>query len=127
MPPNKTVEPKAVTNARRLYASCMDEEAIETEGVDTLLSLISREFGGWPILQGSTWDKSTFNLSQLWFKLSQYNNFVFYRIETKIDKRNISIHRIRVSRRNHQSVLIIDVFTADWSKSVRSRISCLLY
>jgi hypothetical protein len=92
------MEPKAITNARRLYASCMDEESIETEGVNTLLSLISREFGGWPILQGSAWNESTFNLSQLWFKLSQYNNFVFYHIETKIDKRNISAYRIRVSR-----------------------------
>ncbi len=98
MPLNGTIEPKAIANARRLYATCMDEDSIETEEVDTLVSLINREFGGWPILQGSTWDESTFNLSQLWLKLSQYNNFVFYQIETKIDKRNTSTYCIRVSR-----------------------------
>jgi hypothetical protein len=98
LPPNRMTEAKAITNARRLYNSCVDEYAMETEGVDAILSLINTEFGGWPILQGSTWNQSMFNFSQLLFKLSQYNNFVFYHIETKINRKNISMYRIRVSR-----------------------------
>jgi hypothetical protein len=92
------VESKAIISARRLYNSCVNEDAIETEDVDAILSLINTEFGGWPILQGSTWRESTFNFSQLLFKLSQYHNFVFYYIETKIDENNTSTYRIRVSR-----------------------------
>lgn len=89
---------KATTNAHRLYISCIDELAIEREDIDMILSLINTEFGGWPILEGSKWNVSTFNFSQLLFKLSQYNNFIFYHIETKIDKRNISTYRIRVCK-----------------------------
>jgi hypothetical protein len=91
------VEPKAITNARHLYISCIDEYTIEKEGIDRILSLINTEFGGWPILQGSTWDESTFNFSQLWLKLSQYHNFVFYHTETKISKRKTSMYRIQIS------------------------------
>jgi hypothetical protein len=91
------VEPKAIINARRLYTSCIDEYAIEKEGVDAILSLINVEFGGWPILQGSTWNESTFNLSDLWFKLSQYNSFIFYYVETTISKKNTSTYHIQVS------------------------------
>ncbi len=60
---NETDELHSVTNARQLYSSCIDEANIETEGIDPILSLINTEFGGWPILQGSSWDSSTFNLS----------------------------------------------------------------
>lgn len=96
MPQNRLKESTAIANAHQLYTSCMNEETIETDGVDVLLALINQEFGGWPILQGSTWNDSMFNFSQLWFKLGQYNHFIFANIETKIDKKNASIHRIRV-------------------------------
>ena len=98
----KTIESNAIDNAHRLYTSCMNEEAIETDDVHALLALIDEEFGGWPVLQGLKWNNSMFNFSQLWFKLGQYNNFVFYHIETKIDKKNTSMYRIRVS--NYRSI-----------------------
>jgi hypothetical protein len=97
-PPNGIVESKAIINARRLYNSCIDERAIENEGVDAILSLINGEFGGWPILQGSTWNESSFNFSELWFKLGQYGTFAFYDVTTKMDLKNTSTYSIRVSR-----------------------------
>jgi hypothetical protein len=111
LPPNTTVESKAIINARRLYTACVNEDAVETEDIDGILSLINTEFGGWPILLGSTWNESTFNFSQLLFKLSQYNNFVFYYIETKINRKNTSTYLIRVS--NYQFALSIHVSTSD--------------
>lgn len=75
----------------------MNEEAIEIDDVHSLLVLIDEEFGGWPVLQGLNWNDDTFNFSQLWFKLGQYNHFIFYHVETKIDKKNTSMYRIRVS------------------------------
>jgi hypothetical protein len=95
-PPNGTIEPKAITNARRLYTSCIDENAIETEGVDAILSFINTELGGWPILQGSTWNESTFDFARLMLKLSQHNNFILYTVKTDIDEKNSSVRSIQV-------------------------------
>ena len=95
-PSNGTAEPKAITNARRLYASCVNEEAIEAEGVDAILSFINTELGGWPILQGSTWNNSTFNFSRLLLKLNQNKDFAIYNVHTKLDEKNSSVPSIRV-------------------------------
>ena len=92
-PPNGTVELKATFNARRMFNSCIDEDAIEEENVDVILSFINTEFGGWPILQGSTWNNSTFNLSRLLVKLSEYSNSVIYNVGTQIDEKNSSFRR----------------------------------
>ncbi|UJR17718.1 hypothetical protein I4U23_004616 [Adineta vaga] len=53
-PLNEMVELKATINARRMYTSCVNEDVIEVEDVDVILTFINRELGGWPILQGST-------------------------------------------------------------------------
>ncbi|CAF4027283.1 unnamed protein product, partial [Rotaria sp. Silwood1] len=67
-----------VMNARILYSSCINETNIEKEGIDPVLLLINTQFGGWPILQASSWNSSTFNLINLLLKLHQYNNnFIF--------------------------------------------------
>jgi len=79
-----------------LYNSCIDEDTIETNGIDVILSLIKREFGGCPILQDSIWNNWEWNLSKMLLKLSQYNTNVFYNIKTNIDERNSSIYTIEV-------------------------------
>ena len=79
----------------------MDEDAIETEGVDAILLLINTKLGGWPILQGLTWNESAFDFDQLMLKLSQYNNFIFYSVETGVDEKNSTIQSIKV-RLNHE-------------------------
>jgi hypothetical protein len=95
-PLNRIVEPKAITNIRRLYASCINETSIELKSVDEILSFINTELGGWPILQGSTWNHSTFNLSSLLIKLHEYNKAIIYNINTKIDLINSSSYSIQV-------------------------------
>jgi len=95
-PPNGTVQLNSTFNARRMYASCVNEDAIEAEGVDVILPFINTELSGWPILQGSTWDNSTFNLSRLLLKLNEYSNSVIYNVGTQIDPRNSSFRSIRV-------------------------------
>ncbi len=95
-PPNRIVEPKAITNVRRLYASCINETTIELRSVNEILSFINRELGGWPILEGSTWNHSTFNLSNLLIKLHEYNKGIIYNVNTKVDLINSSIYCIRV-------------------------------
>ena len=97
-PHNKTVEPKAVMNARNLYGSCMDEAGIEMDGVESVLSIVNNEFGGWPILQGSAWNESTFNLSELLLKLRKYDDGFLFSVVTATNDENSSIYDIEVKQ-----------------------------
>jgi predicted metalloendopeptidase len=92
------VELNSTLNARRMYASCINEEAIETENINVILPFINTELGGWPILQGSEWDSSTFNLSRRLLKLTEYSNSVIFNAGTQIDQQNSSLRSIRVSQ-----------------------------
>jgi hypothetical protein len=94
--PNDTINIQSIVNTRRLYDSCINETAIEFEGVEKILSLINNEFGGWPILQGSLWNTSSFNFSHLLFKLREYSHNIIYNCGTSIDDRNSSVYYIRV-------------------------------
>ncbi|CAF4100223.1 unnamed protein product, partial [Adineta steineri] len=93
---NRTKKSKAITNARRLYSSCIDEGAIETEGVDVIMSMINKELGGWPVLQGSAWNESTFDFDRLMLKLSQYNSYIFYTVNTDVDEKSSSVRSIHI-------------------------------
>ncbi|CAF5065149.1 unnamed protein product, partial [Rotaria magnacalcarata] len=93
---NNTTEPQFLTNARTLYRSCIDEMKIETDGVDAILSLIDKNFDGWPILQGSSWNSSAFNLTNLLLKLQQYSYNIIYLIGSFTDEKNSSATSIYV-------------------------------
>ncbi|CAF4153174.1 unnamed protein product [Adineta steineri] len=97
---NRIKESKAITNARRLYSSCIDEDTIEMEGIDVIMSMINKELGGWPVLQGSAWNESTFDFDRLMLKLSQYNNYIFYTVNTGVDETNSSIRSIHIRPSN---------------------------
>ncbi|CAF0725068.1 unnamed protein product [Adineta steineri] len=96
--PDDTIHIKAISNARRLYESCVNEIAIETDGVDTVLSVVDNELGGWPILHGQSWDETKFNLSKLLFKLREYNNNMLFQCGTATDDKNSSAYYIRISQ-----------------------------
>lgn len=91
-PANGTVEPNAIVNARQLYKSCMNEASIETDGVEPVLSIINRDFGGWPILQGAAWNESTFNLANLLIQLRKYDNGIIYSVATATNQENSSVY-----------------------------------
>ncbi len=114
-PANETDELQCVMNARSLYSSCVDEEKIEAEGNDPVLSLITTEFGGWPILEGSSWNESTFNLSNLLLKLRQYNYNIIFRINTDVDEENSTLPDIEVNQIDYQSYRITSVVLG-WSR-----------
>ncbi|CAF1616696.1 unnamed protein product [Adineta steineri] len=114
-PSNRTKKSKAITNARRLYSSCIDEDTIETEDVDVIMSMINKELGGWPVLQGSAWNESTFDFDRLMLKLSQYNNYIFYTVNTGVDETNSSIRSIHI----RPSKLILDILN-HYSKGIEA-------
>jgi len=114
--PNGTTELDAIVNARRLYNSCIQEDEIEAEGVNTILSLVNTEFGGWPILQGSQWNITAFNFSQLLIMLNKYNTDVIYIAGTQIDDKNSSAMAIRVRSNICELLSIMDFDTLDESR-----------
>jgi hypothetical protein len=83
-----------------LYSSCIDDVTIEDDGVKPILSLLETEFGGWPIILGSSWTNASFNLTNLLFKLRQYNYNPVFGINTEHDDKNSSSRIIVVSQIN---------------------------
>jgi hypothetical protein len=81
-----------------MFRSCINETAIEEENVSVIVPFINTELGGWPILQGSAWNISTFNLSRLLVKLTAYSSSVIYNVGTQIDEKNSSFRSIRVRK-----------------------------
>ncbi len=94
---NQTLELNSIINARKLYSSCIDEDEIERVDVYPIISLVNTEFGGWPILEGSNWNSSSFDLYRSLIKLCQFNRFLFFNVLTYIDEKNSSSHSIYVS------------------------------
>ncbi|CAF3493237.1 unnamed protein product [Rotaria socialis] len=95
---NGTVEPKAIINARNLYDSCINESGIEIDGVEPVLSIINKEFGGWPILQGPSWNDSTFNLVDILLKLRKYDDGIIFSVVTATNQENSSIYDIELGQ-----------------------------
>ena len=59
-------DPRPYQLAKSLYQSCMDTSTIEARGVQPLLSVL-RAMGGWPLLDGDSWDKN--NPQFKWYEL----------------------------------------------------------
>ena len=96
-PLNNGTEPlKSTINARRLYNSCLSEDLIERDAVDTLLAFVNTELGGWPLLQGSAWNESTFDFARLLLRLNEQSNHFIFAMGTAIDEKNSSTQGIRV-------------------------------
>jgi hypothetical protein len=75
----------------------VDETGIESDGVEPILSVLENEFGGWPILQGSSWNSSMFDLMTLLLNLRKYSNNLIYQVGTSIDEKNSTTYDIEVS------------------------------
>ncbi|CAF1080903.1 unnamed protein product, partial [Rotaria sordida] len=87
---------QSIINARRFYDSCINETAIELEAVHVILSFVNNELGGWPILQGSSWNEDSFNLTHLLIKLREYSHNMIFGFRTSADDKNSSVNFIRV-------------------------------
>jgi len=103
-PSSSDTEPKAVINARNLYDSCINETNIENDGVERVLNILNEEFGGWPILEGSTWNDTNYNLTNLLLQLRRYDNGIIFSVVTATNQENSSAYDIEV--RNHVCYVI---------------------
>ena len=94
--PNDTTQIRAIANARQLFMSCNDENGIDSAGVAPILTIVNQELGGWPILLGSSWNSTTFDIARLMINLRQYSHNLIYSFGTSTDDRNSSVYYIRV-------------------------------
>ncbi|CAF4099298.1 unnamed protein product [Rotaria sordida] len=86
----------SIINVRRFYDSCINETGIELEAVNVILSFVNNELGGWPILQGSSWNDASYNLTRLLIKLREYSHNTIFGFSTSADDKNSSVNFIRV-------------------------------
>ena len=52
-------DPKPFNMAKIVFQSCMNKEKIEERGLAPLKSVLKR-MGGWPLLEGNSWDQDAF-------------------------------------------------------------------
>jgi len=98
-PSDDAAEPNAVVNARHLYNSCMNETNIEVDGVEAVLAIINNEFGGWPILHGSTEQTvPPVDLAELLVKLRKYDDGIIFSVATATNQENSSVYDIELGQ-----------------------------
>ncbi|NP_001036959.1 neutral endopeptidase 24.11 [Bombyx mori] len=76
-------EPRPFVLAKTLYQACMNRTAIEARGVQPLLDMLKR-LGGWPVLDGQSWDENSFSWEQSVYKFRDAGYSVDYFLDFSI-------------------------------------------
>lgn len=102
--PIQLEDPKAFNLAKKFYRACLNETAIDREGLKKLKQIFE-EMGGWPTLEGDNWNEKDFDWMGALHKLREIgvNVDVFFRVSIDRDKRNNSRHILAVSIRSKLS------------------------
>jgi membrane metallo-endopeptidase-like protein 1 len=78
--PIQSADPVGFNLAKKFYRACMNESAIEAEGLERMKQIF-KQIGGWPTLNGNNWRKDLFNWKDAVYKLRQVGiNFEFFLI-----------------------------------------------
>ncbi|XP_043274066.1 neprilysin-2-like [Venturia canescens] len=80
---SKPGEPKSLRLVKTLYKSCMNEAAIEAEGLGPLYATLNK-LGGWPVLNGGSWNDRDFNWTNSVYKFQDSGYPVGYFINFRI-------------------------------------------
>lgn len=76
-------DPKPYRLVKSLYQSCMNKEVIEERGVAPLLSVL-KAMGGWPVLEGPSWDRDGFKWYEMVYRFRDMGYPVDYLIDFKV-------------------------------------------
>ncbi|XP_064459407.1 neprilysin-2-like isoform X2 [Ornithodoros turicata] len=69
--PTKDTEPPFIQKMKHMYNSCINTSVIDNMGEEPLKQVL-KEIGGWPVVEGDSWDATSFN----WLDaLSRYRKF----------------------------------------------------
>ncbi|KAF5307510.1 hypothetical protein FQR65_LT06865 [Abscondita terminalis] len=72
--PVKSNDHKIVKVAKNLYKHCMNESAIERDGLETI-KIVLHKLGGWPVVDGIHWDESKFQWMHAEYVLREFGYF----------------------------------------------------
>lgn len=91
-------ESESVANAKRLYASCVDEASIEERSLADILALINKEFGGWPILKEGPFRKNRQALLETMISLRKLDSPQFFEVAVSYNPKNPRRFILRVTQ-----------------------------
>ncbi|RZB41499.1 endothelin-converting enzyme 2-like, partial [Asbolus verrucosus] len=73
-------DPAAFNLAKKFYRACMNESAVEAEGLERMKQIFE-QMGGWPTLVGNNWRENEFDWKDAVYKLRRMGiNFEFFLI-----------------------------------------------
>lgn len=90
-------------DVKRLYRSCMNTELIESRGLAPVKRVIDA-MGGWPMVDGTAWDKEGNWTWQKAMKASNENGYPVYYMFVfgiTVDEKNTSRRTLLVSQNAH--------------------------
>ena len=76
-------EPKPFRMAKSVFQSCMNKERIEELGFSPLKSVL-KKMGGWPLLEGSSWDQDGFKWYEMVYKFRENGYSVDYLVDFSV-------------------------------------------
>ncbi|XP_035217910.1 neprilysin-2-like [Stegodyphus dumicola] len=82
-------EPDFITMIKGMYDSCMCIERIERDGSEPLKEIL-RDLGGWPVVEGSNWNETSFDWMDTVSLMSRmgYSHNILMRLSVGKDDRN---------------------------------------
>ncbi|OWR48508.1 zinc metalloprotease [Danaus plexippus plexippus] len=94
-------EPRPFVLAKTLYQACMNRTAIEARGVQPLLEMLLR-LGGWPVLQGDTWNERSFSWEESVYRFREagysVDYFLDFSISVDLDQASLGLSREYLNR-----------------------------
>ncbi|KAL7644945.1 UNVERIFIED_CONTAM: hypothetical protein RMT77_004762 [Armadillidium vulgare] len=76
----KDSDTPATIMAKNLYASCMDTDGIEANGLKPIMSIL-KQLGGWPVLEGDSWNEGNFS----WIQVNYMNRKIGFSVDYLFD------------------------------------------
>ncbi|KAF0289689.1 Neprilysin-2 [Amphibalanus amphitrite] len=96
--PVQAQDPPATVTLKKYFSSCMDKDGIEKKALDPMKSILKR-MGGWPVLEGLSWDESSFDWAEAIYRnreLGFPNSYVF-KFSVTADIKNYTRRMVNVN------------------------------
>uniref|UniRef100_A0A1B6DD22 Peptidase M13 N-terminal domain-containing protein n=1 Tax=Clastoptera arizonana TaxID=38151 RepID=A0A1B6DD22_9HEMI len=81
--PSTPDESRPITMAKIMYKNCMNKSRIEDVGLTQIKNIV-KDLGGWPVLEGDSWDPSSFDWISTTYKFKDKGFSIDYIIDFSI-------------------------------------------
>ncbi|XP_049801090.1 neprilysin-2-like isoform X2 [Schistocerca nitens] len=96
----QAVVPRSLQLARNLHTACTNKKRIESRGLEPLQRVLKDELGGWPAVEGDSWDETSFDwLHSIYrFRRAGFSIDYFIKFQVKPDVRNSTQHYMHLDQ-----------------------------